>query len=112
MKKNNKIEQIDFKGEGQKIEVQFPDLRKMLLIARALEHDLRKKIIGLLCDNPKMTVTEVYVKLKIEQSVASQHLAILRKAAVVNHTRDGKYIYYSLNKNQLNKISSFVEELL
>lgn len=112
MKKNNKIEQIDFKGDGKKIEMQFSDLRKMLLITRALEHDLRKKITGLLSDNPKMTVTEVYVKLKIEQSVASQHLAILRKAAVVNHIRDGKFIYYSLNTNQLNKISSFIEELL
>ena len=46
--------------------------------------------------------------MKIEQSVASQHLAILRKAGVVSSVREGKFIFYSLNKNQLEKIASFV----
>ena len=43
-----------------------------------------------------MTVTDIYVKLRLEQSVASQHLAILRKAGVVQTERDGKFIFYSL----------------
>ncbi len=108
MAKQSKLEAFKLNGTKEEIHVIFPDLKKMLLITRALEHDIRKKMINLLCDQTKMTVTEVYLKMKIEQSVASQHLAILRKADVVSSIRDGKFIYYSLNKSQLEKIASFV----
>ena len=51
------------------------------------------------------------MKLRIEQSVASQHLAILRRADIVNTTRDGKFIYYTLNEEKLRVIANLVEEL-
>ena len=73
---------------------------------------LLSAIREILSDENKMTVTELYLKLKVEQSVASQHLAILRKSGVVDHSRDGKFIYYSLNKLQLQRIASFIEELI
>ena len=62
-------------------------------------------------ENKKLTVTEIYVKLRLEQSVVSQHLAILRRAGVVKTTRDGKFIYYSLNKERIAEIADLVEEL-
>jgi len=43
--------------------------------------------------------------------VASQHLAILRRANVVKTERDGKFIYYSLNKERIAEIVALVEEL-
>jgi ArsR family transcriptional regulator, virulence genes transcriptional regulator len=49
--------------------------------------------------------------LRLEQSVASQHLAILRKAGVLNTDRDGKFIYYSLNKERIEEIANLVEDL-
>jgi len=58
-----------------------------------------------------MTVTDIYIKLRLEQSVASQHLAILRRAGVVATDRHGKFIYYSLDKDRLAQISRLVEEL-
>jgi DNA-binding transcriptional ArsR family regulator len=58
-----------------------------------------------------MTVTEIYVKLRLEQSVASQHLAILRSAGVVKTERNGKFIYYSVNRSRVGQIFSLVEEL-
>ena len=59
-----------------------------------------------------MTVTEIYVKLRVEQSVASQHLAILRRAEFVQTSRDGKNIHYSLNTARLEEVNVFVKELL
>ena len=50
-------------------------------------------------------VTELYVKLRLEQSVASQHLAILRKAGIVFTLRDGKFIYYSINYSGVKEIN-------
>lgn len=59
-----------------------------------------------------MTVTELYVKLRLEQSVASQHLALLRRAGVVLTSRDGKYIYYSVDHERLEEIARLLEELV
>ena len=59
-----------------------------------------------------MTVTEMYIKLRLEQSVVSQHLAILRRAAIVITHRDGKFIYYSVNYKRLKEVSAFVEQLV
>jgi DNA-binding transcriptional ArsR family regulator len=112
MAKSTKTELIEFNGGNERIEVKFIELRRMMLTARSLEHDLRKKIISILYENNKLTVTELYLKLKVEQSVASQHLAILRKSGVVDYSRDGKFIYYSLNKLQIQRIASFIDELI
>jgi DNA-binding transcriptional ArsR family regulator len=58
-----------------------------------------------------MTVTELYVKLRIEQSVASQHLAILRRADVLKTHRDGKFIYYSINTSRVDEIADLIKQL-
>src|ERR1051325_4325110 len=87
-------------------------LKKAALILRAVNHKLRQQILKLIHQNERMTVTEIYVKLRLEQSVASQHLAILRKAGFVSTYRDGKFIYYSVNHDRLNQVHNFVHDLL
>ncbi len=65
---------------------------------RALNHPLRQKILTLIKENGNwMNVKDIYTKLSIEQSVASQHLAILRNQELVETERDGKTIWYSVN---------------
>ncbi len=98
------------KGEGE-IYLDYAELRKAVLVLRAVNHKLRQRIIDLLEENDSMTVTDIYIKLRLEQSVASQHLAILRRAGVVDTERQGKFINYSLNKDRLAQISRLVEEL-
>lgn len=89
----------------------YADLRKAVLVLRAVNHKLRQKIIDLLQDSDTITVTDIYIKLRLEQSVASQHLAILRRAGVVITERKGKFIYYSLDESRLAQINALVEEL-
>ena len=72
---------------------------------------MRQRIVDLLEENQHMTVTDIYIKLRLEQSVASQHLAILRRAGVVITERQGKFINYSLDTDRLAQISRLVEEL-
>lgn len=98
------------KGD-QDIQLDYAELRKAVLVLRAVNHKLRQRMIDLLEENQRMTVTDIYIKLRLEQSVASQHLAILRKAGVVKTDRQGKYIYYSLDSERLSQISRLVEEL-
>jgi DNA-binding transcriptional ArsR family regulator len=87
-------------------------IKKAGLLIRSINHKLRQAIMKLLDDNNKMTVTEIYVKLRVEQSVASQHLAILRKHGFVFTTRDGKNIYYFANNEKLNYVQNAVQVLI
>lgn len=98
-------------GANEQIQLNYTTLKKAVLTLRAVNHPLRKEMIALLEEKKKMTVTELYIKLRLEQSVASQHLAILRKADVLTTERDGKFIYYSLNTSRIEEIAGLVEEL-
>lgn len=95
----------------EEIQLDYAELRKAVLVLRALNHKLRQRIIDLLEEQDSMTVTDIYIKLRLEQSVASQHLAILRRAGVVSTSRNGKFIYYSLDQDRLAQIGRLVEEL-
>jgi DNA-binding transcriptional ArsR family regulator len=97
-------------GKGE-ITLEYSKLRKAMLNLRAINHPLRKEIIMLLEEQKKLTVTEIYVKLRVEQSVASQHLAILRKAGIVDTSRNGKFIFYTVNKNRINDVSVLINDL-
>lgn len=97
---------------GTLLNVDLLNVKKAALTLRAVNHKLRQQILKLIDEAGKMTVTEIYVKLRLEQSVASQHLAILRKAGFVKTTRDGKFIYYSVNVTRMQELNQFVGDLL
>ena len=97
---------------GDVLKVDLLNVKKASLILRAINHRLRQQILKLIDEQGKITVTEIYVKLRLEQSVASQHLAILRKAGFVRTERDGKFIYYTVNPARLDDLNKFVESLL
>src|SRR4249919_709993 len=97
---------------GTPVKVDFINLKKAAMILRALNHKLRQQIIRILDENKKLTVTELYVQLRLEQSVASQHLAILRRAGVVKTERDGKFIHYTINPDRIGDIMKTVHLLL
>jgi len=97
---------------GSSLKVDLLNVKKAALILRAVNHKLRQQILKLIDEQGKITVTEIYVKLRLEQSVASQHLAILRKAGFVNTDREGKFIYYSVNTNRLEELNQFIDALL
>lgn len=99
-------------GEKPPVKIDYIAVKKAAMVLRSINHKLRQQIIKLLEEHQKMTVTEIYVKLRLEQSVASQHLAILRRAGIVRTLREGKYIYYSLNVHRIAEISGFIEQLV
>ncbi|MEZ5053577.1 MAG: metalloregulator ArsR/SmtB family transcription factor [Chitinophagales bacterium] len=94
------------------MKIDYQVLRKSVLVLRAVNHKLRQDMIQLIHQEGKMTVTDLYVKLRLEQSVASQHLALLRRAGIVVTSRDGKYIYYAVDTERLDEINRLLEELI
>ena len=97
---------------NEPIKLDYVAVKSAAMTLRAINHKLRQQMIKLLEDHKKMTVTEIYVKLRLEQSVASQHLAILRRAGIVITERDGKFIHYTINKQRIAEVAKFVEELV
>jgi ArsR family transcriptional regulator, virulence genes transcriptional regulator len=96
-------------GEKQ---IDFLALKKAGLVIKALNHKLRVQILKLLISKSETTVTEIYGELKLEQSVASQHLALMRRAGIVKTRRDGKFIYYSVNTTRIQQIYDVATSLL
>lgn len=111
MKNNFSNSMVLETNEGNKVFIDFLQVQRSSLVFRALNHKLRQEILQLLRNEEKLTVTEIYIRLKLEQSVASQHLAILRRSQFVRTLRNGKHIYYLLNPNQFQQIST-INQLL
>ena len=82
-------------------------------ILRALAHPLRLKILSFIDQNGTINVNKIYNTLKLEQSITSQHLRILRVAGLVVTQRDGKFIHYSIEypriANAVNAINNFLD---
>ena len=100
------------KESNPHITLDYHAVKKSALILRAINHKLRQQILQLINENGQLTVTEIYVKLRLEQSVALQHLAILRRSNIVKTTREGKFIWYTVNHDRLNEIEQFIKSLL
>jgi DNA-binding transcriptional ArsR family regulator len=88
------------------------NLRKSAQMVRAINHKLRQRILFLIDENKRMTVSTIYAKLGIEQSVASQHLSILRNAGFVHTEREGKFIFYSVNYPRIKQINQCTDAIL
>lgn len=83
------------------------DITKLEMAAsklRAIAHPMRIAIIDLLNDNSKLSVTEIYSALDIEQASASHHLNILKNKGILISRREGKKIFYSLKSVTLSEI--------
>jgi ArsR family transcriptional regulator len=63
---------------------------------RAIAHPIRIAIVDLLFKKERMSVTEIYEQLNIEQAVASHHLRIMKNRNILEVEREGKSSYYSL----------------
>lgn len=77
-------------------------------ILRAIAHPLRMRILGFIDEHGATNVNRIYNTLKLEQSITSQHLRILRMAGLVDTEREGKYIHYSIC---YDKIGSAIDSI-
>ncbi len=81
-------------------------------VMRAITHPLRLKLIGFIDQSRRINVNKIYKSLKMEQSVASQHLRILREDNLVKAERNGKLIYYTVNYEKLQAVADGVSKFI
>lgn len=84
-------------------------LETAIEILRALNHPLRLKILKFIHNKKRSNVNSIYRTLKLEQSVTSQHLSILRDTNLVIDKREGKNIYYSIDYDMLSKYINAID---
>jgi len=88
-----------------KVNINHEKLKVSSEILRALAHPLRLKILEFIDKNKTINVNKIYNSLKLEQSITSQHLRILRLAGLVHTKRDGKKV-----ANAIKAINTFLDE--
>jgi len=97
-----------------KVSIDNEKLQESSEILRALAHPLRLKILEFIDNNKMINVNKIYNTLKLEQSITSQHLRILRIAGIVITEREGKFIHYRIDypkvSNAVKAIGSFLEK--
>jgi ArsR family transcriptional regulator len=64
---------------------------------KAISDETRQKVFELL-EGKELSVGEIAEKLKLTQPNVSHHLNVLKGAGCVSSRREGKNIYYSVNK--------------
>ena len=87
-------------------------IKKSAAVLRALNHNYRQLIIKKIVEKGRMTVTELYIALRDEQSIVSQHLRILREAAILKSVRQGKFIFYEINESKIFRIKDGIAAII
>ena len=90
--------------------VENSELHAASIILRAIAHPLRLKILSFIDKNKSITVNKIFTSLNLDQSIASQQLNILRSANLVKTKREGKFIYYSLNYDNIERVTGLIEK--
>ena len=71
------------------------DVRAFSRLFKALADETRLRIVALL-SHGELCVCHLEEALRLSQPKVSRHLATLRSAGVVEHRRDGTWVYYGL----------------
>ena len=71
----------------------------------------RLKILRLL-HKGELCVCHIYEKLGLSQNLTSHHLKVLTDANLLTSRRDGKKIYYKINKTEVEKLNKLLELLI
>lgn len=77
-------------------------MQEILETLKILSDEVRLKIVSLLAEN-KLCVCELMEALRMSQSRISNHLRILRNTGIIEVKREGKWMFYSLAKDTMDK---------
>lgn len=76
----------------------------------ALSDPTRREILKIL-KKGELTAGEIFNYFDITKPSLSHHLSILKQAELVNATKHGQNIIYSLNISSLNEVSDYIRGL-
>ena len=77
---------------------------------KALADPTRRDILNLLKQG-RLSAGEISEHFDITAAAISRHLSVLKEADLIEDSREGKYIYYTLNASVLEEIMLWITDL-
>ena len=77
---------------------------------KALADPTRREILDLL-KSGRCSAGEISDHFDITAAAISRHLSILKEADLIDDSREGKFIYYTLNTSVLEEIMLWITQL-
>jgi ArsR family transcriptional regulator, arsenate/arsenite/antimonite-responsive transcriptional repressor len=78
---------------------------------RALAHPARLEIVSHFAARGPLCVCHLNEDLHYSQPTISKHLGVLRKAGLLESTRDGRWVYYTINESALDAAAGYLDDL-
>jgi len=82
----------------------FKQIEEHISKLKVLMHPVRFAIMVILVKNKKMTVTDIYKALSIQQAAVSNHLKLMKTNRILCSEREGQNIFYSVNDKALKSL--------
>ena len=93
-----------------RIEQRVTNRRSASQVFHALSDETRLEIVAMLSGGERC-VCDLMSALDAAQSRLSFHLKVLKDAGLVLDRRDGRWVYYSLNKESLDEATGFIKAM-
>ena len=87
------------------------DVENIALIAKALAHPARVRIIAFLLSKPGCIGGDIVEQVGLAQSTVSEHLRILKEAGIVTGTIDYPRVCYALDPSALAPLRALIEAI-
>ena len=78
---------------------------------RALAHPARLEIVSHIAARGPLCVCHLEEDLDYSQPTISKHLGVLRKAGLLESTRDGRWVYYTINESALDAAAGYLDDV-
>lgn len=90
--------------------IERESLERAVEVLRLLSHRERLKVLCVLMHEGEKSVGGLNAKVDLGQSALSQHLAQLRAAGIVGTRRDGQTVYYSIIREDVQRIITVLRD--
>ena len=76
-----------------------------------LSEGVRYRILNLIASKGELTAKDILSEFDFTQPTLSHHMSVLSEAKLVNVERKGRFVFYSVNKETIDLISSGISSL-
>ena len=90
-------------------EINLEKFEKAAFILKTVAHPMRLAIVELLINNESLSVNEICERINGEQSLVSHHLINMKLKGILQSSREGQLIHYSLKLKEINNLLNCVE---
>lgn len=85
------------------------NLKKAVELLRVVTHPLRLEILSFISQKKETTVNSMVEELRIDQSIVSQQIRLLKDMQLITGTRQGKFIFYKVDFEKIEKIKNIID---